>query len=218
MSRRFATVVLDVDSTLAGVEGIDWLAALRDPSVASRIAALTADAMNGSRPLGDVYAARLEMVRPTREEVTRLADAYVHAVADGAPEVVRRLVTAGVRVVLVTGGLREAVLPLAGKIGVASHDVHAVPLEFDADGAYVRFDSKSLTAAEQGKRLIVERLQLERPILAVGDGMTDAEMRPAVDGFAAYTGFVRRPEVTARADYVLESFGDLENLVLSGTA
>jgi phosphoserine phosphatase len=213
---RFASVVLDVDSTVAGVEGIDWLATLRDPAVATRIAELTADAMTGRRPLSDVYAERLNAVRPTRTEVEQLAEAYLAGVAQGATEVVRRLITAGVRVILVTGGLREAVLPLAARLGVPDHDVHAVPLEFDPDGAYVRFNSEALTAAEQGKRLVVERLMLERPILAVGDGITDAEMRPAVDAFAAYVGFIHRPEAVERADHVLESFADLEDLVLSG--
>ena len=33
----FASVVLDVDSTLCGVEGIDWLAQRRGPEVATRI-------------------------------------------------------------------------------------------------------------------------------------------------------------------------------------
>jgi phosphoserine phosphatase len=216
MTPRFASVVLDVDSTVAAVEGIDWLAQLRDPEIAARIAALTADAMTGRRALGDVYAERLEAVRPTREEVQQLADAYVGAVASGAPEVVRRLITAGVRVILVTGGVREAVLPLAAMLGVPDYDVHAVPLEFDDEGAYLRFDPEALTAAEQGKRLVVERLMLERPILAVGDGVTDAEMRPVVDAFAAYVGFIRRPEAVDRADHVLESFADLEHLVLSG--
>jgi phosphoserine phosphatase len=212
---RFATVVLDVDSTVSGMEGIDWLASLREPDVARRIAEMTADAMAGRRKLGDVYAARLDMVRPTRAEVEHLAEAYIAAVAPGAAEVVRHLIVAGVRVLLVTGGMREAVLPLAANLGVPEHDVHAVPLEYDPDGAYVRFDPDALTAAEQGKRLLMERLAPTPPVLAVGDGITDAELKPAVDAFAAYVGFVRREETVERADFVLESFADLEDLVLS---
>lgn len=218
MTPRFATVVLDVDSTVSGMEGIDWLASLRDPEVATRIAELTADAMSGRRALGEVYAARLEMVRPTRGEVEQLAEAYVGAIAPGAAEVVRHLITAGVRVLLVTGGVREAVLPLATKLGVPDHDVHAVPLEYDPEGAYVRFDPTALTAAERGKRLLVERLTPTPPVLAVGDGVTDAELKPVVDAFAAYVGFVRREEAVERADFILESFAELEELVLSAAA
>lgn len=218
MTARFATVVLDVDSTVSGMEGIDWLASLRDPGVATRIAELTADAMSGRRTLGEVYAARLDMVRPTRDEVDRLAEAYIAAIAPGAAEVVRHLITAGVRVLLVTGGVREAVLPLAARLGVPDHDVYAVPLEYDPEGAYLRFDPEALTAAEQGKRLLVERLAPQRPILAVGDGITDAELKPVVDAFGAYVGFVRREETVQHADFILESFADLEDLVLSASA
>src|SRR5262249_28185501 len=62
----FATVILDVDSTVAGIEGIDWLAQRRGPDVAAKIAQLTDDAMRGTLPLEAVYGARLDAIRPTR--------------------------------------------------------------------------------------------------------------------------------------------------------
>ncbi|HEX7918943.1 MAG TPA: hypothetical protein VF454_06025, partial [Gemmatimonadales bacterium] len=59
---RFRTVVLDVDSTLTGIEGIDWLAARRDPGTAAQIAALTGRAMNGEVPIESLYGRRLDLV------------------------------------------------------------------------------------------------------------------------------------------------------------
>ena len=56
---------------------------------------------------------------------------------------------------------------------------------------------------------------LPRRILAVGDGATDLAIRPAVDAFAAFTGFVRRAPVVASADVVIDSFAQLVELVLS---
>jgi len=55
---------------------------------------------------------------------------------------------------------------------------------------------------------------LRGPILAVGDGMTDCEMKAVVDNFAAYTGFTRREPVIERADFVIENFDQLRELVL----
>lgn len=214
MRPRFATVVLDVDSTLTGIEGIDWLAALREPSIAARIARLTSEAMAGERSLDEVYAARLDAVQPTRAEVAALAQAYRASIAPGAVEAVQQITAAGARIVLLTGGLLDAVLPLAAVLGVDPVDVHAVPIEFDPAGGYLRFDETALTTAVLGKRLMVEKLQLPRPVLAVGDGITDAEIGPAADAFAAYVGYVRREAVVERADFVLESFADLERLVL----
>ena len=43
---RYRSLVLDVDSTVAGIEGIDWLAARRGPDVARQISALTHGAMD----------------------------------------------------------------------------------------------------------------------------------------------------------------------------
>ena len=45
------SLVLDVDSTICGIEGIDWLAALRGDLVSRRVAELTHRAMQGGVPL-----------------------------------------------------------------------------------------------------------------------------------------------------------------------
>jgi hypothetical protein len=46
-------------------------------------------------------------------------------------------------------------------------------------------------------------------VLAVGDGATDLAVRPAVDAFAAFTGFVRRDAVVRAADFELSTFDEL---------
>ena len=211
---RFASVVLDVDSTLCGLEGIDWLAAQRTPDVADRIAELTDRAMAGDVPLDAVYGERLTIVRPERDDLAALAAAYVGALAPGAAASVRRLREAGVRVAIVSGGLREAILPLAAHLGVAPDDVRAVGLRLDDAGGYAGHDESSPLATADGKRGVIAALALPRPTLHVGDGATDLAARPAVDAFAAYVGFVRRAPVVAAADHVLADFAQLTELVL----
>jgi hypothetical protein len=44
--------------------------------------------------------------------------------------------------------------------------------------------------------------------------MTDCEIKAVVQGFAAFTGFTRREAVIERADYVIENFDQLRDLVL----
>jgi phosphoserine phosphatase len=212
---RFAAVVLDVDSTLCGVEGIDWLAARRSPEVAAEIARLTERAMDGAVPLGAVYGERLALVRPTADEVAALAEVYRAALAPGAAAAVARLRDAGVRVALVSGGLREAILPVADDLGLARGDVQAVGVRFDADGTYAGHDAASPLTTAGGKRDVVASLDLPRPTLVVGDGATDLAARPAADAFAAFTGFVRREPVVAAADHVLGDFAGLTELVLA---
>ena len=212
---RYAAVVLDVDSTLCGVEGIDWLAARRTPEVAAEIARLTERAMDGAVPLGAVYGERLALVQPTADEVAALAETYRAALAPGAAAAVTRLRDAGVRVVLVSGGLREAILPVAADLGLAGGDVQAVGVRFDVAGSYAGHDVASPLTTAEGKRDVVASLDLPRPTLVVGDGATDLAARPAADAFAAFTGFVRREPVVAAADHVLGDFARLTELVLS---
>ena len=211
---RFNSVILDVDSTLTGIEGIDWLAARRGPETETAVASLTDQAMQGAIPLETVYGARLRMVRPTATEVAELGRAYIREIAPYAKDVIGKLSAKHVELFVVSGGLREAILPLAVEAGLKEENVHAVSVVFDTGGEYKGFDEESLLTRQSGKRKVVKQLVLKGPTLAVGDGMTDCEIRPAVDGFAAYTGFVRRAPVIKQADYVVENFRELEELVL----
>jgi HAD superfamily phosphoserine phosphatase-like hydrolase len=211
----FRSVVLDVDSTVSGIEGIDWLAKRRGDVISRRVADLTQRAMQGGVALEDVYGTRLAEIRPRREEVDALSRAYVDAIAPGAPETIARIRRNGVQVVLVSGGLRAALFRLAFKLGLGPSDVHAVSVHFDALGAYTGYDASSPLTTATGKSQVVSALKLEGPIVAVGDGATDLAMREVVDAFVAYTGFVSRPNVVERADAVASSFADLERVVLS---
>jgi phosphoserine phosphatase len=211
---RFASVVLDVDSTVSGIEGIDWLARRRGADIAADIARLTTDAMSGAIPLEEVYGRRLSLIRPTRADIDALAQAYVDAIAPDCPATIASFQRAGIRLALVSGGIRQALIPLARQLRIDAADLHAVDLEFDATGNYVSFDASSPLATSEGKGTIVTALAFPHPILAVGDGITDLAMRPAVDAVAAYTGFVSREAVVRAADVTVDSFRDLAALVL----
>lgn len=215
-SPRYASVVLDVDSTVSGIEGIDWLARRRGGEVAVDITRLTADAMSGAIPLEAVYGRRLALIGPTRGEIEELSKAYIARIAPDCTATIALLRRAGVRLVLVSGGIRQAILPLARRLDIKDADLHAVALEFDAEGNYAGFDESSPLTTSSGKATVVASLGLPRPILAVGDGHTDLAMRPVVDSFAAFTGFTTRDTVVRDADRVVKSFRDLETVVLSG--
>ena len=206
----FASLVLDVDSTLCGVEGIDWLAERRGRAVAEQSRKLTERAMGGAIDLETVYGERLSVVRPTPKDIAALSDVYRKTIAEGASDAIGRIKAAGVRIVLVSGGIRQAIAPLADALGV---ELQAVELEWDAKGEYKSFRPSPLST-QSGKISVVRSLGLARPSLAVGDGATDVVMRDAVDLFAACTIFVRRAPVVAAAAREVASFADLERLVV----
>lgn len=210
---RFRSVVFDADSTLAGIEGVDWLAQARGGDVAHDVAALTRRAMDGEIPLEEVYALRLERIAPTREELDALGAAYVAAAAPGAQAALAALKAAGVTLYIVSGGIREALLPLARHLGLDEGRVHAVPVRLDGGGRYVGMEPSPL-ARSGGKPVVLAGLDLARPALAVGDGVTDLEMRSQVDAFMAFTRFVRRAPVVAGADHESRDFPTLADWIL----
>jgi phosphoserine phosphatase len=169
--------------------------------------------MEGVTAIETIYGERMRVVKPTLPEIRELAKVYVERMASGADETIAELRTHDVEVVMVSGGLREAILPLAGKLGVAEENVYAVSVFFDQQGDYAGFDEASPLTRQSGKRITVGRLDLKGPILAVGDGMTDCEMKSVVQGFAAFTGFTRREAVIEQADYIVENFDQLRDLI-----
>ncbi len=207
----FACVVFDCDSTLSTIEGIDELAGDR----AEEIAALTARAMAGEVALEEVYGARLALLRPSRDAVARVAELYLARALPHAAELVAALRALDKRVAVVSGGLREAVLPFARAIGVDADLVRAVPVRFDEAGAYAGFDDASPLARSGGKPAVVADLVAPcRPGRAalVGDGVTDLEAAREVERFVAFAGVADRPAVTGASHHVVRR-ADLAALV-----
>lgn len=210
---RFKSVIFDVDSTVCSIEGIDWLAARRDPEIARESESLTAQAMSGEIPIEAVYSRRLARIRPTAGELISLADAYRESLQPGAQELITLLQRAGCQVHLLSGGLRVAIVPIALQLGVPTDRVHAVSLTRDTDGTMSLLDGDQPLSTQRGKPLTVSRLELRTPTVMIGDGSTDAAVRGVVTGFIAYTGVARRESVVAVADAEAESFAALYPLL-----
>jgi len=201
MNAKFRFIFFDVDSTLVTIEGIDILAG-GNPEIAK----LTEGAMNGEIPLDQVYARRLEMIRPTRMAVEKLAQRYIESLVDGAEETIRTLKDAGAQIHLVTAGIAQAIHPLASHLGLPSRAVHAVALLFNDRGEYQDFDRRTFLTRPGGKELVVRdvRARSHGKAAFIGDGVSDLETKPAVDLFIGFGGVCVRERVRDNASrYVM---------------
>lgn len=202
----YDTVFFDCDSTLTTIEGIDELA--RASGRYQEIALLTDAAMNGDLALHDVYARRLEMLTPSRRDVSSIADRYRHHVIPDAPAVIGALTAAGKGVFIVSGGLFDAVGPFGAWLGVPSDHIRAVAIRYAPDDVgidrYTGIEPSPLTTAD-GKSVVVRELLESRPgrSLLVGDGASDLVAGREVTCFVGFTGVVERPSVVAGADVLL---------------
>ena len=205
---KYRTLFFDVDSTLVTIEGIDVLAG-GNPEIKK----LTEAAMNGLVPLDQVYARRLEIIRPTEAAVAKLAKRYLKSLVDGAEEVIAELHARGHVLHLVTAGIEQAVAPLAERLRI--RNVHAVRLFFDADGDYDHFDRRSLLTRAGGKELVVRavRARSKGGAAMIGDGASDLEAKGAVDLFIGFGGVVERALVRENADVFLRDLRDVARYV-----
>ncbi len=214
---RFDAVCFDFDSTLCRLEGIDELAARA--GVESQIAPLTAAAMDGIIPLDDVYAARLDIVRPGRDAISWLGERYIGEMVPGADIAIEALQRANVAVYIVSGGIRGAILPFAAKCNITADRVHAVEITFDASGNYLNFDRTSPLTKRDGKAVVCQQLSRSHATLAlVGDGVTDLAARGGGACFVGFGGVVSRDAVRQGADYYVAGprLSDVLDVLLDG--
>lgn len=207
-------ICFDCDSTLSAIEGVDELARFRGPDCFARVEEMTRDAMEGRIALDEVFGRRLEMIRPTAEEMARVGAHYIAAVEPTARATIQQLRASGWRPVIVSGGYTPAIAPLAAFLGI--EQIEAVKVHFDAQGDYLGYDAAHPAARRGGKPEILQRLRREfNPTrsVVVGDGVSDLETREVVDLFVGFGRYAERASVKAGASAYIYCLDQLPLLI-----
>jgi phosphoserine phosphatase len=195
------TVCFDCDSTLSAIEGMDELA--RRAGILDEISPLTRAAMEGILPLDAVYGYRLQRLAPTAADIAWLGSQYIAHLVPDAKAVVASLQGAGITVRIVSGGLRQSILPMAKALGIPPFLVHAVEIYFDGEGAYLDFDRDSTLVRKHGKGEFCRLLGLGKDDVLVGDGYNDVEVRSHGLTMVGFGGVVHRDAVERLADHFI---------------
>ncbi len=195
----FDVICFDCDSTLSKIEGIDELA--RRVGMGAEMSKLTDAAMNGELPLEAIYDRRLSLIKPDKASIEWVADLYIAEIVSGVKEVFSTLIAQGKTVHIISGGLRQALLPLAAYLGLPESHVHAVDVYFDATGAYAGFDQDSPLARTGGKAVVVAGLKKSASLVMIGDGKTDLEAKQAGAYVIGFGGVADRHIVRENADF-----------------
>nr|WP_309627944.1 phosphoglycerate dehydrogenase [Brevundimonas sp.] len=211
------TLIFDFDSTLVRIETLEALAdiALQGhgdaASIRGQIASLTDRAMAGEVDFGESLRARLALLPLTRAHVQTLADRILE---EGTPSVRRNLRffnENAANIIILSGGFREVIAPVAERLGVSPDRVICNDLIYDADGVVTGVDDVNPLSHENGKPTVIKTLGLTGPVVMVGDGWNDAEVKlgGAADRFYAFTEIARRDKVVAVADGEAKSIDEL---------
>ena len=207
-------ILFECDSTLSAIEGIDELGRARGAEVFRRVEAMTNDAMNGKIPVEAVFGKRLEIIQPRLADVAAVGRQYIETIEPTAKQVVADLVKRGWLPVILSGGFRQAIRPLADVLGIAR--VEAVDLFFNADGSFRGFDERYPTTRSGGKPEVAAQVRRELAparMVMVGDGVSDLEAKPVVDLFIGFGRYVKREKVRAGAHHFITSLEELPSLL-----
>ena len=198
----FEGICFDCDSTLSRIEGIDELA--RSAGLFAEVSALTDAAMNGEIALEAVYGKRLELIKPDKAAIDWLAELYIAEMVEGVAETLSILHEHHKKIHIISGGLRQAILPLAAQLAIPEENVHAVDVFFDENGRYQGFARNSPLAVSGGKARICRKLRLGiSSLVMIGDGKTDLEAKLAGAYMIGFGGVVQRAIVQEQADTYL---------------
>jgi D-3-phosphoglycerate dehydrogenase len=214
------TYILDFDSTLVSVESLDELARISlegQPDKETKLAqlhALTNQGMNGGLAFDESLRRRLELFAANRGHVEQVVELLKDAITDSALELEDWFEENADNVYIVSGGFADYIVPVAEELGIPASHVFANKFVYDAAGNIIGFDETLPTSKQGGKSEQVARLELAGPVVMIGDGMTDYEVRAKgmADEFWAFTQHVTRPTVVERADRVIGGFDEVEAL------
>ena len=207
-------VIFDCDSTLSAIEGIDELARVCGPAVFAQVEAMTRDAMDGKIAVEDVFGSRLDIIRPRRADVEAVGRKYIEQIEPTALATVKALKASGWTPLILSGGFRQAIQPLAAYLGIAR--IEAVDLFFDVKGDYTGFDGKFPSTRSGGKPICIAALKQEfspsRTVM-IGDGVSDLETKTVVDLFVGFGRYTERAKVKAGAHAYIYSLAELTALL-----
>lgn len=184
-----ATVVFDFDSTLINRESLEEILKTKgiDPKLFESI---TRQGMGGEISFSESLEKRLLLANLQKQDFLLFGEVAKTLLVPGMKELIS-LIEA--EVWIVSGMVKEVILPTAKVLGIPENQVLGIELDFTKEGARLPKDKpvdKVSIAKEKSKIW-------SSPKTGVGDGITDWELfnEHLVDEFIAFTGVVRRQEV-----------------------
>ncbi|XP_030386236.1 phosphoserine phosphatase [Scaptodrosophila lebanonensis] len=204
-------VCFDVDSTVICEEGIDELANFCGKG--NEVARVTKEAMGGAMTFQDALKIRLNIIRPTQQQITDFIRQRPSTLTKNVKRFVAQLKADGKQVYLISGGFDCLIAPVAQELGIPLSNLYANKLHFDYEGAYASFDTTQPTSRSGGKAEAIALIKQQHAagalITMIGDGATDLEAVPPANYFIGFGGNVVRAEVYRNAQYYITDFEQL---------
>lgn len=210
-------VCFDVDSTVCTDEAIDELA--NYCGVGRQVAECTKAAMGGAMSFRTALTRRLNIIRPSRDQLASFMIDHPPNLTPGVRELVQLLQSRNVPIYLISGGFQSVIECAAEELEIPTSHIHANRLRFFMNGEYAGFDETQPTSESGGKAAVIKRLKDKcgyRKLVMIGDGATDLEACPPADAFIGFGGNVVREKVQTKAKWYVTDFEELISTLENG--
>jgi D-3-phosphoglycerate dehydrogenase len=212
-----AKYVIDFDSTIITCESLDELAAIALRGRADRASALlqlqnlTNLGMAGKLAFDESLQKRLELFAPTDKHIHELVAKLGNCITPSFWDNRDWLKANADRIYVISGGFEECIIPIIEKLGLRADHVLANAFTTDGRGTATGHDTSRHLSKAGGKISQVRALALPGPVIAIGDGYTDYEIRKSDEAtaFWYFAENIERDAVMPYADRVLHSFSEV---------
>ena len=211
---------IDFDSTFVKVETIDELAKkiLKGKSISNeisnKISNITSKAMNGEISFPDALEQRLELLSITREDVNEVKDLISKEVSDSFIDNKEFIKSISESIWILSGGFKDIIAPIVADYGIKESHVLANTFIYRRNRV-VGCDRDNPLAQDRGKIKAINKLNLSRDIVMIGDGFTDYEVykEKASKAFICYTENICREKIVKLSTYQANSFSDIIEII-----
>lgn len=208
--------LIDFDSTITQVEGLDELAAIAlksDPSGETKVAKikeLTDLGMAGELSFSESLSQRLALLNANKSHVDILIEFLKGKVTESFLRNKQFLTEYADNIIIISSGFKDFIVPVAEYLGLKPGNVYANTFKYDEQGEIIGIDEDNPLSKTGGKIEVVKYLNLEGHVSVIGDGYTDYEIKKSglANRFYAFIENVERLKVTEVADFVIKSLDE----------
>jgi D-3-phosphoglycerate dehydrogenase / 2-oxoglutarate reductase len=208
--------IIDFDSTITKVEGLDQLAAIAlaqshdGDKIVQQIKELTDAGMNGELSLSESLSKRMSLLNANQKHVDILINFLLKNISDSFERNKKFLTEYADQILVVSSGFKDFIIPVIEHLGLKAKNVYANTFIYNENGDITGVDNTNVLSQTGGKINLVKSLNLDGHISVIGDGFTDFEIKQngLADRFYAFVENVERQKVVEVADFTIKTLDE----------
>lgn len=209
--------IIDFDSTITKVEGLDQLAAIAlaqstdGDQIVQQIKDLTDAGMNGEISLSESLSKRMSLLNANKKHVDALVSFLLDNISESFERNKKFLSEFADQILVVSSGFKDFIVPIVEHLGLKSENVYANTFIYNESGEITGVDNNNVLSQTGGKIKLVKSLNLQDAhVSVIGDGFTDYEIKQngLADRFYAFIENVERQKVIDVADFAIKSLDE----------